>query len=158
MNIAYYDPAASRMRADTLDDFLKAPLTGDLVEVPGIGNDTKQKLQAHQVLNTHQLIGVYLREGSVNAFYTWLQAVGVRAHRNTVVRCISEKTQMLFGDLPPSGLTPCAETVESAEGEGMEGVEQPLNVQPVVSKNARKNARKRAQKKAKKQALAAQVA
>ena len=95
------------MRADTLKDFLRAPLTGDLDEVPGIGKDTKKKLQAHQVLTTHQLIGAFLRKGSVNAFCLWLQEVGVKTYCNTVVKCISEKTATFMGpvncthQLPP---------------------------------------------------------
>jgi len=146
LTISYYDPAASRMRADTLEDFLRAPLTGDLEEVPGIGKDTQIKLHAHGVMTTHQLIGVYLREGSVNAFYTWLQGVGVNAHRNTVVTCIAHKTTTFMG---PTGCTTHPPLVPVAE----ETVESPAvsePVQPVTSTKKAKNARKRAQKKAKK--------
>lgn len=105
-------------------------------------------------MTTHQLIGVYLREASVNAFYTWLQGVGVNAHRNTVVRCISEKTITFMGPTickqhpppPTTTTTPpvLAPLVESPS-------EEQQDQQPVApGNNKAKNARKRAQKKAKK--------
>lgn len=145
LTISYYDPAASRMRADTLEDFLRAPLSGDLEEVPGVGKDTKLKLHAHGIMTTHQLIGVYLREGSVNAFYSWLQGVGVNAHRNTVVTCISHKTTTFMGPTVCTTHPPPTPVLPSVAEETTESPAVPVN-----NKNKAKNARKRAQKKAKK--------
>ena len=39
-----YDPQKSRIAEDRLADFLRAPLTGDLLEVPGIGSAAISKL------------------------------------------------------------------------------------------------------------------
>jgi hypothetical protein len=150
--ITYYDPNASRMRSDTLANFLRAPLTGNVEEVPGIGKDTKTKLQTANVCTTQQLMGIYLQHSDCNTFYKWLQRVGVHAHRNTVVRCIAEKTQSLFGDCPPTHqpttatlpATPTCNTI-------MEDNEEEEHTQEsVATKKARKNARKKAHKKAKK--------
>lgn len=59
-----YDPQKSRVAEDTLADFLRAPLTGDLTEVPGIGPAAVNKLAAGEdgesVENTFQLIGKFL--------------------------------------------------------------------------------------------------
>jgi hypothetical protein len=61
-----YDPQKSRVAEDTLADFLRAPLTGDLTEVPGIGKAAVTKLGAEgedgeeAVTNTFQLIGKFL--------------------------------------------------------------------------------------------------
>jgi len=68
LTLTYYDPAASRMRADTLEDFLRAPLTGELQQVPGIGKDTEAKLKARGVCTTHQLVGIYLQGSDCNTF------------------------------------------------------------------------------------------
>lgn len=60
-----YDPQKSRVAEDTLADFLRAPLTGDLTEVPGIGKAAVAKLgeseeKEEAVTNTFQLIGKFL--------------------------------------------------------------------------------------------------
>ena len=61
-----YDPQKSRVAEDTLADFLRAPLTGDLTVVPGIGKAAVTKLSDaagdgdEAVTNTFQLIGKFL--------------------------------------------------------------------------------------------------
>lgn len=57
-----YDPQKSRVAEDTLADFLRAPLTGDLTEVPGIGAKGAEKLGEGEdaVNNTFMLIGKFL--------------------------------------------------------------------------------------------------
>ena len=59
-----YDPQKSRIAEDRLADFLRAPLTGDLLEVPGIGSAAISKLasgeEEDRVCNTYQLIGKFL--------------------------------------------------------------------------------------------------
>lgn len=60
-----YDPQKSRVAEDTLADFLRAPLTGDLTEVPGIGPAAVSKLgqdgeDGDAIENTFQLIGKFL--------------------------------------------------------------------------------------------------
>lgn len=64
MNHKNYDPTASRVAENTLADFLRAPLTGDLKEVPGIGRAYVIKLRqgedGDRVENTFQLFGKFL--------------------------------------------------------------------------------------------------
>lgn len=60
-----YDPQKSRIADDKLADFLRAPLTGDIQEVPGIGPAAAKHLASgddinDQVHNTYQLVGKYL--------------------------------------------------------------------------------------------------
>lgn len=133
--ISYYDPAASRLRADTLQDFLRAPLTGALREVPGVGADTERKLTAVNVVTTQQLLGIYLQQTDCNAFYKWLQNVGVNAHRNTVVRCIAEKAALMFEPLPP----PALELVE----EGSEKEEEANSATKLKAKKTRQRRERR---------------
>jgi hypothetical protein len=69
-----YDPQKSRVAEDTLADFLRAPLTGDLNEVPGIGPAAISKLadgeEAEAVHNTFQLIGKFLMLKVYNALFS----------------------------------------------------------------------------------------
>ena len=60
-----YDPQKSRIADDKLADFLRAPLTGVITEVPGIGDAAARHLASgsdvnDQVFNTYQLVGKYL--------------------------------------------------------------------------------------------------
>ena len=56
-----YDPRRSRVSEDTLNDFLRGKISGDLQEVPGIGPAAAKRLcegdEDNQVTNTFQLIG-----------------------------------------------------------------------------------------------------
>jgi hypothetical protein len=143
--LSYYDPQASHMRADTLADFLRAPLPSVLEDVPGIGKDTATKLAAAGITSPTQLIGVYLQLGDCDVFYKWLQTRGVNAHRNTVVRSISEKAA---GMVVMS--TPCA----PIEEEVMEVDPPPAlpTVDHVASREELKSTKNRAKKTRQRQA------
>ncbi|TMW66543.1 hypothetical protein Poli38472_004308 [Pythium oligandrum] len=110
-----YDPQKSRVAVDTLADFLRAPLTGDLKEVPGIGDIAAGKLAAGEdgdrVENTFQLIGKFLMlkasleendDGLIdcadhcNAFWFWLKAKGISAYRSGIVMAIAEKVNTML--------------------------------------------------------------
>lgn len=59
---AGYDPRRSRVSDDKMNEFLRGQLTGDLLEVPGIGPAAVKKLalgdmDGDKVTNTFQLIG-----------------------------------------------------------------------------------------------------
>lgn len=70
-----YDPQKSRIAEDRLADFLRAPLTGDLLEVPGIGSAAISKLasgdEEDRVTNTYQLIGKFLMLKVCDVSDTW---------------------------------------------------------------------------------------
>lgn len=77
-----YDPQKSRVAEDALADFLRAPLTGDLTEVPGIGPAAVTKLadgeEGDSVANTFQLIGKFLMLKVRNACVIYV--VGRQVH------------------------------------------------------------------------------
>lgn len=62
---AGYDPRRSRVSDDTMMDFVRGQISGDLTEVPGIGPKTAEKLgivaegedDSEAVTNTYQLFG-----------------------------------------------------------------------------------------------------
>ncbi|KAJ0408709.1 hypothetical protein P43SY_001933 [Pythium insidiosum] len=110
-----YDPQKSRVGEDTLADFLRAPLTGDLTEVPGIGKAAVGKLAAGEdgdrVENTFQLIGKFLmlkqstdknEDGLIDctehcdAFWYWLKSKGIQAYRSGIVMAIAEKVNTML--------------------------------------------------------------
>ncbi|KAL3670057.1 hypothetical protein V7S43_005427 [Phytophthora oleae] len=111
-----YDPQKSRVAEDTLADFLRAPLTGDLTEVPGIGKAAVAKLGASDdgedaVTNTFQLIGKFLMlkanleedaddvidcAAHCDAFWFWLKSKGITAYRSGIVMAIAEKVNTML--------------------------------------------------------------
>lgn len=56
-----YDPKRSRVSDDSLMDFIRAQVQGDITEVPGIGPAAAKKLADGEhdecITNTYQLIG-----------------------------------------------------------------------------------------------------
>lgn len=106
-----YDPQFSRLAEDTLGDFLRAPLTGDLTEVPGIGINACRKLINHNINNTFQLIGKFLSlksnsddtdDGLItcvehcDAFWHYLNSIDIRAYKSGIVMAISEKVNTML--------------------------------------------------------------
>eukprot|EP01031_Cornospumella_fuschlensis_P023869 gene23869-28899_t len=57
---AKFNPNKSKVSDARLADFIQAPLTGDLNEVPGIGPATVELLKKEGISTTFQLIGKYL--------------------------------------------------------------------------------------------------
>lgn len=108
---AGYDPRRSRVSDDTMMDFVRGNITGDLTEVPGIGPKTAEKLAISadgddndQITNTYQLFGKFLMlkgpdtDGEkvecmehCEKFWYWLQSKGVTAHRSAVVKAVAQK-------------------------------------------------------------------
>jgi hypothetical protein len=110
-----YDPKRSKVSDDTLNDFLRAPLSGLLSEVPGIGPATIKKLadselaEDEKITNTFQLIGKFMMlkgpdaEGSkvesfehMEKFWYFLQNRGISSHRGAIVRSIAEKMNTMM--------------------------------------------------------------
>ena len=56
-----YDPKRSRVNDDTMMDFIRGTVSGDIQDIPGIGPAAAKKLAAGEgddkVTNTYQLIG-----------------------------------------------------------------------------------------------------
>ena len=110
-----YNPHHSRMSADTLADFLRKPLSGDLREVPGIGDKQIKLLKlggdaSDRIYTTQQLIGKFLLLKSIdentgmlmtsrehcNTFARYLRHKGVTAQRAIIVQAIAERTNTMF--------------------------------------------------------------
>lgn len=109
-----YDPRRSNVKEESLATFIRAPITGDLTEVPGIGKAAVSALSSgddpnEKITNTYQLIGKYLMlkgpddgENKVSCvehcdkFWAFLQSKGVNAYRSGIVQCIAEKCNILL--------------------------------------------------------------
>jgi hypothetical protein len=99
-----YHPNNSRVADDTLANFLRAPISGELLEVPGIGPRAKELLASEEggmfpITNTFQLIGLFfsLKRDNMDSrqhcdqMWNWLQHKGVNAYRSGIVLSIAEK-------------------------------------------------------------------
>jgi hypothetical protein len=93
------------------------PVSGNLIDVPGIGPAAIKKLledpdETTRVTNTHQLIGQYLmlkgpdsadHDVSVremnNKFWFYLKAKGITAHRSAIVLAMYKKVCTFFPEL-----------------------------------------------------------
>uniref|UniRef100_A0A7S1ZJR7 Uncharacterized protein n=1 Tax=Trieres chinensis TaxID=1514140 RepID=A0A7S1ZJR7_TRICV len=110
-----YDPRRSRVSEDTLNDFLRGKITGEITEVPGIGPAAAKRLAEgdddDRVTNTWQLIGKFMMlkgpdddEHKVGPgehmqkFWHWLAEKEIKSHRSAIVKAIAEKmNQMMPG-------------------------------------------------------------
>jgi len=107
-----YDPRRTTVQEATLADFLRNPITGDLIQIPGIGPANKAILIGVGINNTHQLIGKYLtlKNGTVvehqDAMWTWLQDIGVNSHRHNIVLALAEKCDTMIPGLYDASLYP----------------------------------------------------
>ena len=110
--MAAYNPGQSQVRDDALANFIMAPITGDITEIPGVGPTSAAALAAAGVETSYQLIGKYLsfmefggdREVEIQAFYEWLKGTGTASgSRAGVVHSIAEKLNVAFpGSYDPS--------------------------------------------------------
>mmetsp|Transcript_25881 Transcript_25881/g.38337 ORF Transcript_25881/g.38337 Transcript_25881/m.38337 type:complete len:114 (+) Transcript_25881:76-417(+) len=99
-----FHPNKSTINADVLEAFIRKAVTGDLLEVPGIGPAAKELLRKNDVTTTFQLFGKFLKfkkEGRsckkhCDKFWDWLGEIGINAHRSTIVRSVAEKMDTMF--------------------------------------------------------------
>lgn len=111
-----YYPEDSRVSNEALCDFLRTPLSGDLLEVPGVGPATANLLRNEGISTSFALIGKYLmmkQEGvgtmeNADRFYFWLKSIGTdKRYTATIVHCIAEKINLTFvGIYDPNSFTP----------------------------------------------------
>jgi hypothetical protein len=106
-----YDPNKSQVGSDKLSDFLRAQITGDLQEVPGIGPANEKLLKDAGIQNTYQLIGKYLEmkrsengtligaQKHCDDFWKYLQGIGVRSYRSGIILSLGEKVNTLLPGL-----------------------------------------------------------
>lgn len=89
---------------DRMDSFLSNPIQEDIKSVPGIGDVAKETLSKEGIKNTWQLIGKFCNDfdRDPEKFLAWLNEFD-NAHFNNgykkpVVRSITEKVALMFGD------------------------------------------------------------
>ena len=95
-----YDPRKSIADDNTIEDFIRAPLSRDMESVPGVGPANAEMLRNEGVDTPHQLLAVYLMLSGLtedpvdlsDRFYYWLQMAGVNSNRNTIVEVVARKT------------------------------------------------------------------
>jgi len=85
---------------DQIAEFLRAEVTGDLKEVPGLGSLSIQALRTgkacDKITNTFELIGKYLMlDANPDKFCAFLKTKGV-SQRRVVTDAISEKCGLLL--------------------------------------------------------------
>ena len=81
-----YHPERSQVKDGTMADWLIAPVTGSLLEVPGVGPATVKVLQENGVTTTYQLFAKFLSfkdEGSY-IFESYLLSLT----RNCICSCL----------------------------------------------------------------------
>lgn len=102
---AEFDPTKTRVTTDALADFLRAPISGIITEVPGVGVRTSAILAKHGIETTHQLIGKFLMfcakddttRTHCNKFLEWLISIeSPPTYRTTITHVIAEKLSVLF--------------------------------------------------------------
>lgn len=109
-----YDPKKSKVSEDRMEKWRTSEVTGDIIEVPGIGPAAKKLLAEDaipedRITNTHQLIGHYLKlkgpdgEDEVvtiaetnQKFWYWLKLKGIASHRSAIVLAVAEKCATFF--------------------------------------------------------------
>jgi len=106
-----YDPKKSKVSDDRMETWRTEPVSGQLLDVPGIGPSAVRKLAEsdEQITNTYQLFGKYLMlkgpdsdEHTVECiehsekFWHYLKAVGISAHRSAIVKAVAEKAAAFF--------------------------------------------------------------
>lgn len=103
-----YHPDRSRVAPAAMADWLRAPLSGRLTDVPGIGPATERALQAVEVDTSYALLGQFFcmkRAGvqpveHLDRFHYWLTSVGVApGYRAGICAAIAEKAALLVPDI-----------------------------------------------------------
>lgn len=102
--INVYNPERVNISNNTLIDFLRNELTGNLLKVPGIGKKTLRLLASgnEPIVNSYQLFGKFLslrnlndtHQSHCNKFLNWLHKKGIYIHSDNIVMVISEKSNI----------------------------------------------------------------
>lgn len=94
-----YDYRNSLVDQDTLDDFIRSPLSKCMDSVPGMSSVNTRILMNEGVETPHQLVSVYLAMNGAkeypvevtDMFYLWLRTIGIASNRDTIVRVVALK-------------------------------------------------------------------
>lgn len=104
----------SKVSEGAMETWRSSPVTGDLLEVPGIGPAAVKKLAEcpDRITNSYQLFGKYLMLKGPDVkghkvqsmehnekFWYFLKNTGIAAHRSAIVKAIAEKSATFFRDI-----------------------------------------------------------
>lgn len=97
-----FDPARSQVSEEVMARFLAEPWRENIMTVPGIGPVARDTLAKAGVHTPVQLLASFLlargpgvsREKLCEAFRAWLEMVGVKTHRATIVIAVAEKADV----------------------------------------------------------------
>lgn len=98
--IEKYSSNKSRISTYALMDYLNTPLTGNLLEVPGVGEITLEILTKSGIKTTYDLIEKYRSfsnaDDRVNEFHHWLGEIGItKGYSHSITYAIIEKNKTL---------------------------------------------------------------
>ena len=103
-----YNPNRSRNDPNKLAEFIQAPITGGLTEVPGLGKVTEDLLKGEGITSTYQLFGKFLMlkdEGVESVelcdrFWYWLESINTPAgYRGSIVQAVACKLDATYPGL-----------------------------------------------------------
>lgn len=102
--MSIFNPKKINICYDSLNTFLRNQITGNLQEIPYIGEITEKKLKENGINSTHCLIGKYLMfksdgVGSIehaDRFYLYLKGIVKSTYLFEIVYCICLKSNQFF--------------------------------------------------------------
>ena len=107
-----YNPDRSTTTTEALRAWLAAPITGNLLEVPGIGEGNVLKLATANnggdpICTSYELFGKFflLKSPGVlpvehcDRFWFWLKGKGIISHRAAIVQACAEKLNLMMPGL-----------------------------------------------------------
>lgn len=113
-----YDPAKSHTSSDQLQAWLQAPVTDDLMQVPGIGTANANQLanpkHGNPITSQYQLLGAMLSckhagcstVEMCDRFIHGLAATGITQRRDCIVEACAEKLNVMMPGLYDKSLFP----------------------------------------------------
>jgi hypothetical protein len=106
---AGFDPNRSRVSFNRMEEWRNCVISGDLLQVPGIGNAAVRLLDERaDITNTYQLFGKYLQlkgpepeamtDPVIHAdkVWMWLKGLGINSNRSSIVVALGEKMSQTF--------------------------------------------------------------
>jgi len=104
-NIIAYDPNRSQISSNTLAIFIQSPVTGNILEVPGIGPKIAKILSNNNINTTFQLFSLFLSLKDENVesielcdkfFYT-LKEYGIsQVNISSIIEAVAQKLDVYF--------------------------------------------------------------
>eukprot|EP01041_Mallomonas_annulata_P001630 gene1630-3161_t len=104
-----YDPGNSTTTREGFEAWMASPITGDILEVPGIDGRNKELLsfpgeKEDGVGSTFELFGKFLlfktpgisTAEHCNRFWFWLKSKGVVSHRSAIVQACAERLETMM--------------------------------------------------------------